>query len=187
MAKGTHTDTYNIKDKTLARRYSRTLNFLDKSLKGNESILDLGINNPFSQMMRDKGFQVDNTDMNQDLDLDYDQVKRDKYDVVTAFEIFEHMVAPFNLLREIKAKTLIASIPLRLWFATAYWNDKDEWDRHYHEFEPRQFDMLLRKSGWNIIDSEKWTSHSNKIGIKPLLRRITPRYYIVYCERNNNK
>ncbi|HLF63260.1 MAG TPA: hypothetical protein VI603_05895, partial [Saprospiraceae bacterium] len=59
--------------------------------------------------------------------------------------------------------------------------------RHYHEFEPRQFDMLLNKAGWNIVASEKWTSYDNKIGLRPLLRRFTNRYYIVYCTRQENK
>ncbi len=183
MSKGTHTYSYDLKNKALARRYTNTLNFVNKQLTVPNKILDLGIDNPFSNMLRDQGHDVDNTEMNQDLDLEYGQVINEKYDVVTAFEIFEHMVAPFNLLREVKAKKLIASIPLRLWFAKAYWNEKDEWDRHYHEFEPRQFDMLLNKSGWKIMDSEKWVSKSNRIGFKPFLRGITPRYYIVSCER----
>jgi len=183
MYKGTHTYSYNLKDKALSRRYANTLTFVNKQLTQPVNILDLGIDNPFSNMLRDQGHDVDNTDMNQDLDLDYSQVTNEKYDVVTAFEIFEHMVAPFNLLREITAPNLIASIPLSLWFAKAYWNEKDEWDRHYHEFEPRQFDMLLNKSGWRIMDSEKWVSKSNKIGFRPLLRSFTPRYFIVSCER----
>lgn len=182
MVKGKHTETYSLENQALSRRYAMTLSFVQKHLHGNHNILDLGIDNLLSDLIRAKGHTVTNTNFGQDLDLDYHQVK-DDYTVVTAFEIFEHMVAPFNLLREIKAPILIASVPLRLWFATAYWNEKDEWDRHYHEFEPKQFDMLLQKSGWKIEDAEKWTSPSNNIGIKPLLRYFTPRYYIVYCSR----
>lgn len=183
MPKGKHTETYTLNNKALSRRYDKTLSFLEKHAQQSSNILDLGIDNPFSQLMRDKGHTVSNTGMNQDLDLEYDQVKDGQYDMLTAFEIFEHMVAPFNLLREVKAPKLMASIPLKLWFADAYWNENDEWDRHYHEFEPRQFDMLLNKAGWKIVDSEKWKSPSGKMGIRPLLRSITDRYYIVYCER----
>jgi hypothetical protein len=32
------------------------------------------------------------------------------------------------------------------------------WDRHYHEFEDWQLDWLLEKTGWKIIDSQKWTN-----------------------------
>jgi len=183
MPKGRHTETYTLNNKALSKRYEKTLIFFNKHASSSKKILDLGIDNPFSQLMRDNGHEVDNTQMNQDLDVEYSQVLNEDYQLVTAFEIFEHMVAPFNLLREIKAPLLMASVPLKLWFADAYWNQDDEWDRHYHEFEPRQFDMLLNKSGWKIIDSEKWKSPSGKIGIRPMLRSITDRYYIVFCQR----
>ena len=57
------------------------------------------------------------------------------------------------------------------------------WDRHFHEFEDWQFDWLLEKAGWKIKDSMKWKAVTKQIGIRPLLRRITPRYYMVYAER----
>ena len=103
--------------------------------------------------------------------------------MVTAFEIFEHSVSPFNVLNDIRATKLVASVPLKLWFASAYRSKTDKWDRHYHEFEDWQFDWLLEKSGWRIVKSEKFTNPVKKIGIRPILRRITPRYYLVYAER----
>jgi len=156
---------------------------LDGLISKEESILDLGPTNPLSSILKEKGFKIDNTPIGLDLDLDYDIVSDKKYDVVTAFEILEHLVSPFPVLQSIKCNKFIASIPLNLWFAKAYWNEQDPYDRHYHEFEPRQFDMLLDKAGWKIIKSEKWKSYSKKIGFRPFLRRITDRYYIVYCER----
>jgi hypothetical protein len=81
---------------------------------------------------------------------------------------------------------LVASVPIRLWFSTAYRSKTDPWDRHYHEFEDWQFDWLLEKSGWEIKDRAKWTNPVKKIGIRPLLRSFTPRYYIVYAERKNS-
>ena len=56
-------------------------------------------------------------------------------------------------------------------------------DRHYHEFEDWQFDWLLEKAGWNIKKRQKWTSPISKIGIRPILRKFTPRYYAVYAEK----
>ena len=50
-------------------------------------------------------------------------------DLITSFEIFEHMLAPFNILRELKTDKLIASVPLKLWFTDAYWNDNNDWDK----------------------------------------------------------
>lgn len=154
-------------------------------VKPTDKILDLGPVNPFSDLLIEKGYHVENTPENVDLDLDYSLVTRDDFDVVTAFEIFEHLVSPFPLLRAIKAQRLVVSVPLRLWFADAYWNEDDPRDRHYHEFEPRQLDMLLDKAGWKIIKREKWIVPSKKIGIRPFLRNFTPRYYFVYCERKS--
>jgi hypothetical protein len=74
---------------------------------------------------------------------------------------------------------------MRLWYKRAYWNEKDPWDRHFHEFEDRQFDMLVEKAGWTIKERQKWISPSYKIGIRPLLRNITPRYYAVVAERRD--
>ena len=146
-------------------------------------ILDLVIENPFTELLIKEGYTVENTEFNQDLDDDFHQVLRDDFEVVTAFEIFEHMLAPYNLLRSIKAKKLVVSVPLALWFSKAYWNENDIWDRHYHEFEPRQLDMLLEKSGWTIIASKTWAAKGPIRGIRSILRWITPRYYLVYCER----
>lgn len=164
------------------KRFQRTLSFLEKNVSKNESILDLGVPNPLSKIMLEKGYQVENT-RGEDLDLDFSTITNSETDVVTAFEIFEHLLAPFNVLREIKAKKLVASIPLKLWFSNAYRSKTDSWDRHYHEFEDWQFDWLLEKAGWVIKDSAKWTNPVNKIGLRPLLRSFTPRYYIVYAER----
>ncbi len=165
------------------RRYEKTFDFLQKHVDPTETILDLGVSNPFSEILQQKGFQVHNTS-GEDLDLDFGVVQQTEADVVTAFEIFEHMLAPINLLRAIdKPKKLLASVPLRLWFSTAYRSKTDPWDRHYHEFEDWQFDWLMEKSGWEIKDSIQWAHPVKKIGLRPLLRTFTPRYYLIYAER----
>jgi len=166
------------------KRFQNTLSFLQKHISTDESILDLGVANPFSEIMTNQGYKVENTS-GEDLDIDFSSIQNSNADVITAFEIFEHLIAPFNVLREIKANKLVASIPMRLWFSPAYQSKTDKWDRHYHEFEDWQFDWLLEKSGWTIKDSTKWTNPVKKIGIRPLLRSFTPRYYIVYAERNS--
>jgi hypothetical protein len=167
----------------LDRRYKRTLRFIEQVVNKESRILDLGTRNDFSEFLEKEGYNIDNT-KGEDLDLDYSRYTDYQADVITAFEIFEHLLAPYNILRALKQPRLIASVPLKLWFAPAYWNEKDEWDRHYHEFEIKQFNFLLEKSGWKIIKSETWKSaHWMNLGIRPLLRHFYPRYYIVYCER----
>ncbi|CAI8166655.1 MAG: Uncharacterised protein [Bacteroidota bacterium] len=165
------------------RRFEKTREFALKHLPKNTSLLDLGTPNSLSAYLAAAGFGVQNTN-GENLDTDFHAYLNNDADCVTAFEIFEHMLAPFNILSQIKCDKLIASVPLKLWFAPAYWNVKDDWDKHYHEFEQKQFDYLLEKSGWKIIDSMRWASPDYaKIGIRPLLRYFTPRYYMVYCER----
>jgi len=164
------------------KRYKHTAEFLLKHIPENSSILDLGVENPFSEIMKSQGFNIENT-KGEDLDLDTSIVTNSNADVITAFEIFEHLLSPFTVLKSIKTDKLVASVPLKLWFSSAYRSKTDMLDRHYHEFEDWQFDWLLEKAGWKIIAREKWTNPTKKIGIRPILRWFTPRYYIVYAER----
>ena len=174
---GTSDLNYNKK-----RRYEKTLTFLEKVVPVPCKILDLGTPNDLSALMRENGYEVENT-QGEDLDLEFEKINSYQTDVVTSFEVFEHLLAPYNVLREMKAKRLVASVPLNNWFAKAYWNDKVEWDRHYHEFEKKQFDWLLEKSGWKVIQYDFFTAPVRAFGIRPILRLFVPRIYIVYCER----
>ena len=69
------------------KRFKLTLEFLQKHIKTSETILDLGVENPFSKIMKEAGYSVKNT-TGEDLDLDQNVLKTDSQDVVTAFEIF---------------------------------------------------------------------------------------------------
>jgi hypothetical protein len=164
------------------KRFKRTLEFIQKHITPSEVILDLGVENPFSKIMTEKGYQVINTN-GEDLDLDQSALVNEKYTVVTAFEIFEHLLNPFTVLQHIKSDKILISIPLRLWFSRAYKSNTDKWDRHYHEFEDWQLDWLLEKNGFKIIDRIKFTHPTNKIGFRPILRFFTNRYYLVYAMR----
>lgn len=164
------------------KRFNITLEFLQNHIEKDKLILDLGVENPLSSLIRDNGYRVENTS-GEDLDVDRSKIINSNAEVVTAFEIFEHLLDPYNVLKDIKAKKLVASIPLRLWFASAYKNNNDDRDRHFHEFEDWQFKWLLNKAGWKIIDYKKFTNPVKKIGIRPFLRLLTPRYYLVYAEK----
>ena len=164
------------------KRYKITLDFIKEHISKEEKILDLGVTNPFSKILQEEGYKVFNT-QGEDLDTNTKVVQTNDCDVVTAFQIFEHMVAPFNVLKDIKATKLVASVPLKLWFASAYRSKTDMWDRHYHEFEDWQFDWLLEKSGWKITAGKKFTGNVKGIGFRPILRKFVPRFYLVYAER----
>ena len=164
------------------KRFKHTIQFLQKHISNSETILDLGVVNPFTKIMLEHGYSVENT-KGEDLDVDTSAIQNSNANVVTAFEIFEHLLSPFTVLKSIKSDKLVASIPLKLWFSSAYRSKTDMLDRHYHEFEDWQFDWLLEKAGWKIMDRQKWTNPTKKLGIRPILRWFTPRYYIVYAER----
>lgn len=177
------TDRYDVqRDKSLELRYKNTLNFLTHTAKPPLRILDLGTPNPFSKLLVQNGFEVTNT-QGEDLDENPEVVSSYSADLVTAFEIFEHLLNPLSVLKALPANRLMATVPLSLWFARAYRSKTDPWDRHFHEFEDWQFDWLLNKAGWKIIRSEKWTSPVYKAGLRPLLRRYIPRYYAVEAVR----
>src|SRR5690606_4037544 len=101
------------------KRYEQTLDILKKHISTSEKLLDLGVENPFSNLSKAEGYQVVNT-KGEDLDEDFTALKNDDYSVVTAFEILEHLLNPYSLLKEIKSDKLVISVPLRLWFSPAY-------------------------------------------------------------------
>ena len=164
------------------KRFKLTLDFVKTYIDTSEEILDLGIYNHLSAQRMAQGYKVTNTN-GEDLDLDRSTIENSNASVVTAFEIFEHLLSPFEVLSSIKASKIVVSIPLRLWFSGAYRSKTEERDRHFHEFEEWQFNWLLEKTGWRIIDKKKWTNPVFKLGVRPLLRLFTPRYYIVYAEK----
>lgn len=167
-----------------SKRFNITLNFLKKHISTQETIFDLGVPNPFSKIMLENGYTVQNTS-GEDLDNNQEALQNQQYDVFTAFEIFEHLLNPYTVLENVKCDKILISIPLRLWFSSAYRSKTDKWDRHYHEFEDWQLDWLLEKTGFQIMDRVKFTHPVKKIGFRPLLRWFTPRYYLVYAERKS--
>jgi len=166
------------------KRFKITLDFLKKHAPPPKDILDLGVENPLSKLLSSEGYCVENT-KGQDLDVDQNQLKSSSAEITCAFEIFEHLLSPLEVLKSLKSDYLFASVPLKLWFTKAYQSKTDPWDRHYHEFEQWQFDWLLDKAGWEIMDSKQFTHPVKKVGLRPILRLFTPRYYLVYCKRKS--
>ena len=76
------------------KRYQKTLEFLNQHVTAPSQVLDLGVKNPFSEIMLKEGYKVTNTG-GEDLDEKFDIVKQD-FEVVTAFEIFEHFYSGFE-------------------------------------------------------------------------------------------
>ena len=165
-----------------SKRFQITLDFLKKHIATTNVIFDLGVTNPFSKIMQENNYQVINT-KGEDLDTNQTALLANTYSVFTAFEIFEHLLNPFTVLQNVQCDKVLISVPMRLWFSSAYQSKTDKWDRHYHEFEDWQLNWLLEKTGFKIIDSIQFTHPVKKIGFRPILRYFTNRYYLVYAER----
>jgi len=164
-------------------RIERVMDFMLKYVPVSSRILDLGTASDMSNLMKENGYAVINTN-GENLDKEYNHLSNLDVDTVSAFQIFEHMLAPYNILNTLQYDYLIASVPLRVWFRGAWKDNLDPWGRHYHEFEVWQFQMLLERTGWDIIKSEIWKIPvSLTLGPRFWLRFITPTYYIVYCQK----
>jgi len=164
------------------KRYEHTLSILKEFAPMGGTILDVGVENPFSAIMKEEGYTVLNT-AGQDLDFEASTLQAFQADFTTALEILEHLVNPLAVLQNIPTKKVLITVPLRLWFAKAYRNTADPRDCHYHEFESWQLDFLLAKAGFRILYRKKWTHPVQKFGLRPFLRLFTPRYYAVVAER----
>ncbi|MDX9848660.1 MAG: hypothetical protein RBT74_16895 [Tenuifilaceae bacterium] len=113
-------------------RYQRTLDFFKKVEPNCKHILDLGVINGLSDKFVSLGYNVQNT-RGEDLDIDPKLVQNyTGVEVVTAFEILEHLVSPYPLLKYLPANRLVATVPLSLWFSKPYRNINDKFDWHYH-------------------------------------------------------
>ena len=156
------------------KRYQRTFSFLKTHISKESKTLDLGVENPFSKFLKSKGFKIENTN-GEDLDEDLSAVLDTDAEVITAFEILEHLLSPYVLLKKIKAKKLLISVPLKFWLSSAYRSLTNLRDRYYQEFEALQLDWLLEKTGGTIIAPNKWTNLIKKIEIRILFRFFVPR------------
>ena len=83
---------------THKKRHFKTISFLKKHLNKNDLILDLGAKNELSGKISSLGYNITNT-RGENLDDDYLKYCNKKYDCISAFEIFEHILSPYNILK----------------------------------------------------------------------------------------
>lgn len=163
-------------------RYSVTMEYVEKHIPVGAIITDLGGESPLAEMMRREYYDVITTG-----DVDLDEMPTFYHNgYVTSFEVFEHLLNPYAVLKSIKPGTkLLCSVPLNVWFSPEHWLDDDR-KQHYHEFTERQFLKLLRKTGWTVKMSEK-RRIVKSFGLRQLLRIFWPSYLFVYAEKGNTK
>ena len=165
----------------MKKRFKKTLELLGEKYPP-IILYDLGRITELSTLMNKTNVVLNNF---QDVDFDVDQREistlSESVQLTTSFEVFEHLLNPYAVLKAIKSEELLCSVPLRVWFSRAYWRS-DKRDRHFHEFERRQFLWLLDATGWDVLDSGVWYI-GHGIGIRPFLRLFFPSYFWVHAKR----
>ena len=101
------------------KRYDHTLKMLKEVCPSPSVIYDLGVANPFSEIMKQNDYKVYNTSV-EDLDENPNIILPKDVNMVTGFEILEHLVSPYPLLKNLKVNRIFLTIPVNLWFAKAY-------------------------------------------------------------------
>ena len=147
-------------------RWEKSLNFLG-DLNNVKTALDIGDRTGLTEMMEDKyGVKFDNTQG----DLDKIELKGN-YDLVTSFEVLEHLFNPLFNLEQInnvlnKNGCLILSTPLAkpgfLWAK-----------KHFHEMSKRSIYALFESAGFKILRHGYFRVHPFLFytsGIRPLMR-----------------
>lgn len=173
----------------MKKRFKRTLKLVKELIPKNMIIYDLGRSNELSKIMQLNGYTVYNNIGFADFDFTRTEITSistqskgmNSPKITTSFEVFEHLLNPFEVLRAIKTPKMLCTVPLKVWFSPAYWGKHDK-NRHFHEFEERQFLWLLDKTGWEVVKKGKWKL-TDKIGIRPLLRLFWPSYLWVLAKR----
>ena len=66
------------------KRFKKTLEFLENVAPPPANVLDLGVRNPFSEIMEEHRYKVTTTG-GEDLDMDFRAVQSSEYDLVICF------------------------------------------------------------------------------------------------------
>lgn len=150
-------------------RFKKTLVFVKDKIKS-KKVLDIGESNPLGYFLK-KALKLDLTNTTTDLDYSIDAVGF--YDTIFCFEIIEHLLNPrcfFDNLYKCTTKNVqvFLSYPAR---PKIFWNK----EIHFHEYDKRRFEYLLKVTNWEIVEHGKifmllkrWWMYLT--GIRPFLR-----------------
>jgi SAM-dependent methyltransferase len=160
-------------------RWERTLAFVKDSITAPLPAvagLDIGDRTSMTAMLESHfGCCFSNTSVDLDTDaIDADIAVAGKcYDVVTAFEVIEHLYNPLHLLLEIK-KVLEPGPSSRLFLSTPVWKPGFlQSPEHFHEMSKRSLNALLKRAGFGVLRGDTFgirTPFFCMKGVRPLLR-----------------
>ena len=77
------------------KRFKLTLEFLKKHVPHSQSILDLGVNNPFSEIMGKDGYRVENTS-GEDLDVDTSTIENSENELNNIIDTYKDVMSEYE-------------------------------------------------------------------------------------------
>lgn len=125
-------------------RFAWTLKFLEKYIKSDMKILDVGeFNNLSREIIKKFSCQIQNTQGDLDEAFYFPYIQ---YDLIICSHILEHLFSPIWILKKArkfcKNGTLIIFLPCRPKFL---WTKN-----HFHEIDKYRLGALASESGWKI-------------------------------------
>jgi len=167
-------DSKYIYSKHVLIRWKKTQAFIKKY--DANSGLDIGDRTPFTEELETFfNCSFDNTVV----DLDEGKLKG-KYDIVTAFEIIEHLYNPLHLLNEISN---VLKKGGKLYLSTPKGKPQYLWsEHHFHEMSDKSLRALIERAGFSIIRTEEIRIQPLLFyftGIRPILRFIFEKHLLM--------
>ena len=156
-------------------RWENTLKFLNKPHNRLKNGLDIGDKSPLTEAMEDY-FSIQFSNTNVDLDI---EPLNGKYDIITSFEVIEHLYNPlFNLLEihKVLNENGIFYLSTPLFKPSFLWSPN-----HFHEMQKASIINLFNRAGFRIEREDKFKIHPISFylkGFRPLMRLFFERVQI---------
>ena len=160
--------------RTTRKRWKITKKLLDV-VPNAKSGLDLGDRTSFTEELE---IFFDCPFINSDIDLDTGSIEGN-YDIITAFEVIEHLFNPLHCLLEVH-KSL--NPDGRLYLSTPKSKPKFlSSPEHFHEMSERSLEALIDRAKFKVTRKISFRVHSFWFyftGIRPLLRSVFDRHWL---------
>lgn len=151
----------------MTNRINETIKYLENEDLP-DTILDVGEYNPLAKKI-EESFNVQVVSLERDFDYNFTHNKQ--YQVITCFEILEHLFNPLLFLDNLKKLLKESGV---IYLSTPYqWPQIIKGRHHYHEIPEDRLFWLFDKAGLEVEDKHlvtiagDWHEH---IGFRPLLR-----------------
>ena len=164
-----------IENSTHQFRWNKTIDFLNNKSANFKNGLDIGERTTLTANMEDY-FSINFSNTNIDLDT---EKLHGNYDIITSFEVIEHLYNPlFNLLEihKVLNKNGVLYLSTPLYKPAFLWSPN-----HFHEMQRQSLLNLFKRSGFKIAREDKFKIHPFKFyfkGFRPILRLIYERVQI---------